>query len=192
MDSLLSFPGGLFHPLQHAGLSRRSPSCRQSRNIPKLSAPGSKLEGTLVRGTGVHWLPCETITRSNGTSSSARSAGNARCSCDGDAQTRSSPPGAVSASAKTRARCSGSQRGVSLRPRPSYRATIPPGRWLSGSMNSSLLSGISFRKKRRGPNARGRVDAGVAGDRSCCRSAPVPFAYGVELNILSIFAALRV
>src|SRR6266705_3458040 len=25
MDSLLSFPVGLFHPLQHAGLSRRSP-----------------------------------------------------------------------------------------------------------------------------------------------------------------------
>src|SRR3984893_4839769 len=29
MDSLLSFPVGLFHPLQHAGLSRRSPVCRQ-------------------------------------------------------------------------------------------------------------------------------------------------------------------
>ena len=28
MDSLLSFPVGLFHPLQHNGLSRRSPSCR--------------------------------------------------------------------------------------------------------------------------------------------------------------------
>jgi hypothetical protein len=28
MDSLLSFPVGLFHPLQHAGLSRRSPSRR--------------------------------------------------------------------------------------------------------------------------------------------------------------------
>src|SRR4029077_20205856 len=27
MDSLLSFPVGLFHPLQHAGLSRRSPDC---------------------------------------------------------------------------------------------------------------------------------------------------------------------
>jgi hypothetical protein len=32
MDSLLSFPVGLFHPLQHAGLSRRSPSCRQRGN----------------------------------------------------------------------------------------------------------------------------------------------------------------
>src|SRR5229473_1856501 len=30
MDSLLSFPVGLFHPLQHAGLSRRSPDCRQT------------------------------------------------------------------------------------------------------------------------------------------------------------------
>src|SRR6266700_2724973 len=29
MDSLLSFPVGLFHPLQHAGLSRRSPDSRQ-------------------------------------------------------------------------------------------------------------------------------------------------------------------
>src|SRR5258708_36426836 len=29
-----SFPVGLFHPLQHAGLSRRSPCCRQSvRNV---------------------------------------------------------------------------------------------------------------------------------------------------------------
>ncbi len=30
MDSLFSFPVGLFHPLQHAGLSRRSPGCRPS------------------------------------------------------------------------------------------------------------------------------------------------------------------
>jgi len=28
MDSLLSFLVGLFHPLQHAGLSRRTPVCR--------------------------------------------------------------------------------------------------------------------------------------------------------------------
>src|SRR5436190_567003 len=28
MDSLLSFPVGLFHPLQHAGLSRRTPRSR--------------------------------------------------------------------------------------------------------------------------------------------------------------------
>src|SRR5882724_9910317 len=30
MDSLLSFPVGLFDPLQHAGLSRRTPDRRQS------------------------------------------------------------------------------------------------------------------------------------------------------------------
>jgi hypothetical protein len=29
MDSLLSFPVGLFHPLQHAGLSRRSLVCQR-------------------------------------------------------------------------------------------------------------------------------------------------------------------
>ena len=34
MDSLLSFPVGLFHPLQHAGLSRRSPDCRPSDQNP--------------------------------------------------------------------------------------------------------------------------------------------------------------
>ena len=36
MDSLLSFPVGLFHPLQHAGLSRRSPVCRRivSNRVP--------------------------------------------------------------------------------------------------------------------------------------------------------------
>src|SRR5215472_12832947 len=28
-----SFPVGLFHPLQHAGLSRRSPVCRQTANL---------------------------------------------------------------------------------------------------------------------------------------------------------------
>ena len=33
MESLFSFPVGLFHPLQHAGLSRRSPHCRQSAQL---------------------------------------------------------------------------------------------------------------------------------------------------------------
>src|SRR5947209_13661889 len=32
MESLFSFPVGLFHPLQHAGLSRRTPVGRQHRN----------------------------------------------------------------------------------------------------------------------------------------------------------------
>jgi hypothetical protein len=31
MESLFSFPVGLFHPLQHAGSSRRTPDCRQPR-----------------------------------------------------------------------------------------------------------------------------------------------------------------
>jgi hypothetical protein len=30
MESLFSFPVGLLHPLQHAGLSRRTPDCRPS------------------------------------------------------------------------------------------------------------------------------------------------------------------
>ena len=42
MDSLLSFPVGLFHPLQHAGLSRRSPVCRQSGNHSAKLANGSE------------------------------------------------------------------------------------------------------------------------------------------------------
>jgi len=40
MDSLLSFPVGLFHPLQHAGLSRRSPTIRElSRAIARIETP---------------------------------------------------------------------------------------------------------------------------------------------------------
>src|ERR1700719_1613637 len=36
MDSLFSFPVGLFHPLQHAGLSRRTTVCRPyPRGTPK-------------------------------------------------------------------------------------------------------------------------------------------------------------
>src|ERR1700687_5762296 len=36
MDSLLSFPVGLFHPLQHAGLSRRSPRYGAYRNVTQV------------------------------------------------------------------------------------------------------------------------------------------------------------
>jgi hypothetical protein len=39
MDSLLSFPVGLFHPLQHDGLSRRSPSSRHTRPESSDSCP---------------------------------------------------------------------------------------------------------------------------------------------------------
>jgi hypothetical protein len=34
MDSLFSFPVGLSHPLQHAGLSRRTPGCRPLVHYP--------------------------------------------------------------------------------------------------------------------------------------------------------------
>ena len=40
MDSLFSFPVGLFHPLQHAGLSRRTPSCRPT--VPVCAKENSK------------------------------------------------------------------------------------------------------------------------------------------------------
>jgi len=37
MDSLLSFPVGLFHPLRHAGLSRRTPIYRQFVQVAVVS-----------------------------------------------------------------------------------------------------------------------------------------------------------
>jgi len=40
MDSLFSFPVGLFHPLQHAGLSRRSPDGRQYTRNTSCGLPG--------------------------------------------------------------------------------------------------------------------------------------------------------
>jgi hypothetical protein len=45
MDPLFSFPVGLFHPLQHAGLSRRTPDCPSSgRNLyPDSSKPSHEL-----------------------------------------------------------------------------------------------------------------------------------------------------
>ena len=50
--------------------------------------------------------PCETSTRSNGSSSMARNAGSTRSSCHGVPQMRRTPPGAVIPSANTSARCS--------------------------------------------------------------------------------------
>jgi hypothetical protein len=38
MESLFSFPVGLLHPLQHAGLARRSPNCRPVRASDKALA----------------------------------------------------------------------------------------------------------------------------------------------------------
>ena len=34
MESLFSFPVGLFHPLQHVGFARRSPVCPCPRSSP--------------------------------------------------------------------------------------------------------------------------------------------------------------
>jgi hypothetical protein len=50
MDSLLSFPVGLFHPLQHAGLSRRSPVCRQTRSRLDYPSPFDKRQNGSVHG----------------------------------------------------------------------------------------------------------------------------------------------
>jgi hypothetical protein len=47
MDSLLSFPVGLFHPLQHAGLSRRSPGSR--RHTDERQDPGRHYDADLGR-----------------------------------------------------------------------------------------------------------------------------------------------
>ena len=55
MDSLLSFPVGLFHPLQHAGLSRRSPVCRPSgswRSIGKCYAFSQVIESECLGQPG--------------------------------------------------------------------------------------------------------------------------------------------
>src|SRR5215467_5290446 len=55
MDSLLSFPVGLFHPLQHAGLSRRSPSCHpreHPHSADRLPFRCSRLESRQDLGFG--------------------------------------------------------------------------------------------------------------------------------------------
>jgi len=63
MDSLLSFPVGLFHPLQHAGLSRRSPDGRRlAKNIraPRTFTSSVAVEFTAIRAeslTGIE-QPC--------------------------------------------------------------------------------------------------------------------------------------
>ena len=61
MDSLLSFPVGLFHPLQHAGLSRRSPVCRQT--VRNHSPRPEKLSG---RETGSFYTRSRPLPRLRG------------------------------------------------------------------------------------------------------------------------------
>ena len=43
MDSLLSFPVGLFHPLQHAGLSRRTPNSRLRGQVDSKQPGGRQI-----------------------------------------------------------------------------------------------------------------------------------------------------
>jgi len=50
MESLFSFPVGLLHPLQHAGLSRRTPVCRRSRNCAI-----SESRAFLGSDAGIEW-----------------------------------------------------------------------------------------------------------------------------------------
>ena len=50
MDSLFSFPVGLFHPLQHAGLSRRTPDRRRYSRSARLPIPS----GARSKGLGRH------------------------------------------------------------------------------------------------------------------------------------------
>ena len=60
---------------------------------------------------------------------------------------------AVMPSAKTIVRCSGAQIGVSVEPRPSYRATRPPGSFVPGMIGSTWTSGARPGSNSRGPNA---------------------------------------
>src|SRR5216683_3016886 len=55
-----SFPVGLFHPLQHAGLSRRSPDCRHP--CSHLSSEGRGVSGALGRACKSTVSGCSTRT----------------------------------------------------------------------------------------------------------------------------------
>jgi hypothetical protein len=100
--------------------TRRLSRVHHARRRPEPQPPhGGSSSARSYAARSCTGSPCDTITCSNGRSRSARSAGSARSSCHGVTQTRRSPSGAVSASAKTSARCSGSQSGVSFFPRPS-------------------------------------------------------------------------
>jgi hypothetical protein len=48
MESLFSFPVGLFHPLQHAGLARRSPYCRPYGRNPHVSVPRKQFPAVIL------------------------------------------------------------------------------------------------------------------------------------------------
>jgi len=44
MESLFSFPVGLFHPLQHAGLSRRTPDSRPPCKLTRAFGPRNSMK----------------------------------------------------------------------------------------------------------------------------------------------------
>jgi len=68
MESLFSFPVGLFHPLQHASLSRRTPVCRpHARTIRMLRLPNERIDFFTRRASS----PCDAGRRS-GRRSAAR------------------------------------------------------------------------------------------------------------------------
>ena len=56
MESLFSFPVGLLHPLQHAGLSRRTPDCRPSTS--HLSCHEPKCGVRRLYGSPCHAAKC--------------------------------------------------------------------------------------------------------------------------------------
>ncbi len=73
IDSLLSFPVGLFHPLQHAGLSRRSPACRPlAQNASFLAFHTPNLDS---------WLLAQNLVSVLRRTGSADSAEHSRSSC---------------------------------------------------------------------------------------------------------------
>src|SRR5438445_5665525 len=63
MESLFSFPVGLFHPLQHAGLSRRTPVCRRSGSYrsaaPKCITAAISVSSSYVEPTRPLLRDCE-------------------------------------------------------------------------------------------------------------------------------------
>jgi hypothetical protein len=73
MESLFSFPVGLFHPLQHAGLSRRTPYGRRHGNRRRSrvlfrsgSAAANCMAGALIDACGLATLTPEEETESPG------------------------------------------------------------------------------------------------------------------------------
>jgi phospholipase C len=126
----------------------RAPLLLPPRPAPALQPPPQGSRSSAASKSARMWTgaPCETRTCSKGSSRSSRKAGSVRSSSHGTYHTRSVPPGAVSASANTSARCSGRYTGVSVPRRPSYTVRRPPGRGSPGRIGCSSVLGPSPRK----------------------------------------------